>query len=131
MKTQKLLIERLESRDAPAVLFHFTDLDGDRVTVNISKGTSADLGPSFSFSDPNPLHPRYIREIDLAGGANPQVFAGANMTISVTRGPTGDGFSYVGWINAPGPGSHSVSRKSLAKAGCAWSCGNSQIWRVC
>ncbi len=102
MKTQRLQIERLESRAAPAVLFHFTDVDGDRVTMNISKGTSADLGPNFTFSDPNLLHPRYIREIDLAGGANPHVFAGANITLSVTRGSTGDGFTYVGWINATG-----------------------------
>ncbi len=84
MRIQPVQIERLKSRTAPAVLFHFTDLDGDRVTMNISKGTSADLGPNFTFSDPNLLHPRYIREIDLAGGANPQVFAGANITINIT-----------------------------------------------
>jgi len=36
-------IEILESRIAPAAVFHYTDQDGDRVTVKTSKGTNADL----------------------------------------------------------------------------------------
>jgi hypothetical protein len=100
MRKHRLEVERLESRLAPAGLFHFTDVDGDIVTVNISKGQLSDLNNVVIYSDVNPLHPRYIRELDFTAAPNPHVFAGANITVSVVRGPTGDGFTYVGWINA-------------------------------
>lgn len=102
MTRQRLQVERLETRNAPAQLFHFTDKDGDSVTVSFSKGQRSDFDNVFTFSSPGFLDPKYIQEIDLTKAPNPQHLAGMNIAISVGRGPTGDGFTYVGWINAPG-----------------------------
>ena len=42
MKTRSY-VELLESRIAPAAIYHFTDVDGDLVTIKTSKGTDAQL----------------------------------------------------------------------------------------
>ncbi len=100
-------VEPLEARIAPAAVFTFTDVDHDRVTFSISKGTLADLNGLITYSDILG-HPRQIAEINLAAAANPQIFAGANITISVApandppNGIHGDGFTSVGYLNATG-----------------------------
>jgi len=100
-------VEPLEARIAPAAVFTFKDVDGDLVTVSFSKGTLADLNGLITYSDTFG-HPRQIEEINLTAAANPQVFAGANITISVVPANDradaihGDGFTNVGYINATG-----------------------------
>jgi len=94
--------EPLEVRIAPATLVNpttvtFTDVDGDDVTVKITKGT-LDLAQNFVFA---------------ASGAGEQLralvltdaeFAGTNITITAKRNATngGDGFVNVGHVNATG-----------------------------
>ncbi len=94
--------EPLEARIAPAILLHYTDVDGDAVTVKISKGTAADV---------TILHPavggtpgEMLSVISLAG--NP-LFDGANISVTakpqrVAGVPLGDGHVNVGYINAAG-----------------------------
>ena len=91
MKTPHL-IEALESRIAPAAVFTFTDVDGDKVTVNISKGANTDA--AFS------VFAGQLQTIDLGGKT---LFDGAD--ISITAVPTagqGDGHVNVGFLNATG-----------------------------
>ena len=63
-------IEILESRIAPAAIT-FTDFDGDRVKITVSKGTSADIRAAAHISGGQLL------ELDLA--SNP-IFADADVT---------------------------------------------------
>ncbi len=98
--------EPLEARIAPAILFTYTDVDGDLVTVKISKGNPGDAiftHPAVvgTFGD-------QLQKIDLAGN---QVFKGA--TITVTAKPQdvfgngqirGDGLATIGFIDASGGG---------------------------
>lgn len=86
-----LLIEPLEARIAPAILFTFTDVDGDLATVKISKGQPADV--TF-FLDAGQL-----QTVDLTD----PVFTGANVTITAKPvAGLGDGRVNVGYINAMG-----------------------------
>lgn len=95
MKTQSFTsIEPLESRIAPAAVVTFTDIDGDLVKITASKGPldAADL--TF-----------------VGGGAGGQLsklnltdagFQGADVKITVTKKPGGDGKAHVGFFDATG-----------------------------
>jgi hypothetical protein len=92
--------ECLESRLAPAVALvnwvtaTFTDVDGDKVTVNLSIGT---LTAGLFTTGATGLGEQ-LQTIDLNGGG----FDGANLTISVKKALAGDGLVNVGYINATG-----------------------------
>ena len=92
VKPRPSAIEPLESRIAPAaVVVSYTDADGDKVKITDSTGhlTSADLtfvGAATSGQ---------LTELNLTSN----VFAGANITFSVTRVAGGDGLANVGFIN--------------------------------
>jgi hypothetical protein len=97
-------LELLEDRLAPAVLVNpttviYPDVDGDIVTVHVSKGTlTAD---NFTFNSPfNFNGPQQLQTITLRGAQ----FQGANLTITAVRSPVngGDGFVNVGEIDATG-----------------------------
>lgn len=95
------MIELLEPRVAPAAVFHFTDLDGDKVTINTSKGTNADLATAISLSKPDlNLPPAHLDTINFAKSAALAAFAGTAITVTVVKSGGGDGFVDIGNINA-------------------------------
>ncbi|HEX8297415.1 MAG TPA: hypothetical protein VF593_14010 [Chthoniobacteraceae bacterium] len=100
MKLLCTLPEPLEARIAPAGVFTYTDLDGDLVTIKTSQGSNADLAATgvLTFSSPDAASPRFLQKIDLS--LNASVFAGTNLSLTVKRGPDGDGLAHVGAIDA-------------------------------
>jgi hypothetical protein len=98
-------IEPLETRIAPAAVFTFTDVDGDRVTITTSKGTNADLAAIL-------IHPAVglgeeLQRIDFS--LNATAFAGTNLTVTATRTALGgDGLVNVGYIDAGTDGAGSA-----------------------
>ena len=90
----RLSIEPLEARLVPAAVFHYTDVDGDQVTVAVNSDTlNAGL-----FTTVVSGVGKQLQKIDLSGGG----FAGANLTISVVKAIGGDGLVNVGYINSTG-----------------------------
>src|SRR4051794_30531085 len=108
-------IELLEPRIAPAVFAVFADVDGDRVTVTISKGTPPSAttpGDADIVESPirvvNGEAASQLLRINLQGN---QVFKGANITVTATPQDfdgdgvlDGDGLVNVGFIDASGGG---------------------------
>jgi hypothetical protein len=93
----RLHLEELESRTTPAVLSSpttlvYTDVDGDRVAVQVSKGT-LDLS-DFQFAAQG--KGEQLRQINLG-----VEFAGGNLNVGVLW-KVGDGLANVGYINAAG-----------------------------
>lgn len=90
--THQIILEELEARIAPASAV-FTDVDGDKITIAISKAkTSGDVTAAVT-GGANSV----ISKIDLTN------FAGTNIKVSVTeRGTTGDGLANVWFIDATG-----------------------------
>src|SRR3954471_3192766 len=88
-------IESLEQRIAPAgLVYNYIDVDGDAVTVKISKGTLADV----VFTKTSSGVGEQLLKIDL--GSNP-VFKGADITISAHPvNGAGNGKVNVGYIRA-------------------------------
>lgn len=87
-----LFLEALESRIAPATLT-YTDVDGDRVTISSSKG---DLAGRATFADAG--EGQQLQKLDLTD----DIFANANIKVTVKKGTNGDGFANVGFIDATG-----------------------------
>ena len=94
--------ELLESRIAPAAVFVYTDVDGDTVTVRSSKGNSTDLTKIMLEHEAAQGSGYRIGSIDLTNvpPANFGEFDNTNLTISVKRGPHGDGHVDFGTISA-------------------------------
>jgi len=100
-------IETLEDRIAPAALagqvLTYTDIDGDHVSLTISKGTLAQANFTFNvtspFSTANATTPMQLQEIDIHGDAG---VSGANIIVKVTKAGAGDGLAAIGAINAQG-----------------------------
>lgn len=87
------LIEPLEARIAPASIT-FTDLDGDLVTITVSKGTLAQLTAAAGNLADHRLQVLNLTAADFSGAS-----------VSITAKPVagkGDGFVNVGYINATG-----------------------------
>ncbi|MDB6171285.1 MAG: repeat protein [Chthoniobacteraceae bacterium] len=76
----------------------FTDIDGDLVTIKVSKGT---LFPSdLHLSGPSSLGGATLEMLDLSGHAD---LKDANISITAKPGPLGgDGFVNIGYFNASG-----------------------------
>ena len=99
-------IEALESRIAPAVIIapggkvaHYTDLDGDRVTITISKGRLS--ASDFVMTSDGATVPdgESLVMLDLSDDSGE--FHRANLTIAAKPGRFGgDGHADVGFINA-------------------------------
>jgi hypothetical protein len=102
-------IEVLEARIAPASLsgqvLTYTDIDGDHVSVTISKGMLAQGNFTFSianaFSPANAAAPMQLEGIDIHSDVMP-AGAVANITVKVTRAGGGDGLAAIGAIDAAG-----------------------------
>jgi len=96
------MIELLEPRVAPAAVFHFTDLDGDKVTISTTKGKTADLQDLITLNKPNPSQPNaHLDSIHFTGSAAlAATFAGTSLTVSVVKSGGGDGLVDIGNINA-------------------------------
>jgi hypothetical protein len=98
-------IEPLEARVAPATLsgqaLTYTDIDGDRVTITISKGT---LAPSmFSFDTGGVTGDNSARQqLQGINIAVEPTCDGANISMAVVKGAQGDGLAAIGRINATG-----------------------------
>jgi len=94
------MLEPLESRIAPASTFGYIDLDGDEVTLTTSLGSGTDLRDVLTTVTGMPVNRLEVAKIDLTMKAN--IFAGTDLTMTVTRGPNGDGFADIGAIVATG-----------------------------
>jgi hypothetical protein len=99
-------LEILEARIAPASLagqvLTYTDIDGDHVSVTISKGTLLQGNFTFNVANPfttNATAPMQLQGIDIHSDAMP---GGANITIKVAKAGGGDGLAAIGAINATG-----------------------------
>ena len=93
-------LETLESRTLLSVVIlnggksaTYTDIDGDSVTITVSKGTLtfADFTPSVGDNI-------QLQELDLSAGG----FDGANISMKVVKNGTGNGFADIGYINSSG-----------------------------
>jgi hypothetical protein len=96
------LIESLEARIAPAIVFAFTDMDGDHVTVRISKGRPGDA--TFVLQDAGAG--QQLQTIELNGSP---VFDGAKIVVRAKDAGDGNGLANVGFIDASGVDIFSVS----------------------
>jgi hypothetical protein len=85
------MLELLEPRIAPASVYNYLDVDGDKVRITASKG-------NLEVDATVILLGGQLETLDLTD----PVFQGANITFTVTKVAGGDGFAHVGWINAPG-----------------------------
>src|SRR5437879_5743780 len=85
MKTIVSSLEILECRIAPASVFHYTDVDGDKVTLTASVGDLSAAGIVNVVGG-------VLRLLDLHAGG----FDLANLTFSVAKVPGGDGLANVG-----------------------------------
>jgi hypothetical protein len=95
-----LRVQRLETREVPAGVFTFTDVDGDAVTVRTSKGGNADLAAAGVIHLAPAGNGMQFEELDLS--LNAGTFAGTSVTIAATRVGNGDGLVHVGFIDATG-----------------------------
>lgn len=83
-------IEPLESRIAPAAIYTFTDVDGDKVTIKTSLGSNAELASAAT------VVVGQLQLLDLSAS----VFENTTVTITATKAGGGDGFVNVGAIKA-------------------------------
>lgn len=96
-------LESLEARIAPAVVFKFTDVDGDLVTVSFSKGPPANT-PGYSLLGGTNVFGQQFATLDLQGN---HAFDGTDILITAKRQVIGgvlrgDGHVDVGQIKADG-----------------------------
>ena len=93
--------EILESRIAPAAVYHFTDIDGDQVTISTSHGTNAQLATAVHLVSAGALGGYLLTELDLS--SQPAIFNGTDLTITAHRGPLGgDGLTTLDDLHATG-----------------------------
>src|SRR5262245_56852478 len=105
-----MTIEPLELRIAPATLVNpttvtYTDVDGDLVTVKISKGAFQDPAhPLFGTDDFTFMNIGVGEQLQIVNLSDDgSDFQGANLTITAVRGPMGgDGRANVGHLNSAG-----------------------------
>jgi hypothetical protein len=108
-------LEALEARLAPATLVNATtvtyqDVDGDNVTVHISKPvfSAATINQVLTFDTGTATSgnatPQQLQLIDLSQLASPAAAGGATLSVTAARDPIhgGDGFANIGFINATG-----------------------------
>lgn len=111
-------IEQLEERRAPAAVFHYTDVDGDSVTLRISEGSASDVELVFDASG------HQLEELRLHAA----IFKGADVSLTAKRadGP-GDGRMNLGFLWAT-PGLGDVLGGAGFRAGAifAWDIG--AVW---
>jgi hypothetical protein len=113
-RTRRLHLIPLESRVTPATIVDaftvsYQDLDGDNVTVKLSKGAFTDQAAAESILTFAPAGvtgsngiPQQLQSINLTGLGNGA--KGTGITVTATRSLVngGDGFAAVGSINATG-----------------------------
>ncbi|HEX8297078.1 MAG TPA: hypothetical protein VF593_12305 [Chthoniobacteraceae bacterium] len=80
------MIESLENRIAPAAVISFTEVDGDKVTIKTSKGTSAALDAIVDVNNGDVNVTEFaINFVEDGTG----IFEGTNVTITVKTGSVG------------------------------------------
>lgn len=90
-----LAVRRLDDRILPAATLHYTDVDGDVVTVRTSAGTDSDLSFAARFD----VNHHQLQTLLLSLNA----FQGTSVSVTATPGPAGgDGLVNIGHIDATG-----------------------------
>lgn len=89
-------IEPLEPRIAPAAIFTYTDLDGDKVTIKTSAGNDSLLATGVTLSN------GVLTRINLNKEIFGDQFAGTNLSVTVKKAVGGDGQAHLGWLDAIG-----------------------------
>src|SRR5450432_2475492 len=81
-------IEPLEARIAPAAIYSFLDVDGDKVTIKSSKGNNSDFQAIMETHRVSQGSGFRINEIDLTDvvPASTGEFANTDLTVAVVRG---------------------------------------------
>ena len=87
MKTTRHVIELLEARIAPASVFHYLDVDGDKVTISSNAG-------DLNAADVTTIVDGQLQRLDLSAPA----FHHASITFRVSKVAGGDGLADVGVI---------------------------------
>lgn len=110
------MIELLESRIAPAAIVHYTETDGDHVTIKVSKGTQAQLETALGFSDgATGIDKATLNLTDSSISIG--TYQNANISIKATNGG-GDGLANQIKINAFNEtGSHNVDLHNVRVKG--------------
>ena len=90
-------IEPLEARIAPASLI-FLDVDGDSVTIKVSKGPALVVGTNVTLSSGDVATPAVLQKLTLTD----PTFSGASVTFTVKKAVGGDGLVNVGFLDAGG-----------------------------
>ncbi len=90
-------LEILEARIAPAATLTFADVDGDNVTITLSKGSSADLSSAaVRVAEGGGFRLDTLALTEFPG------FAGADVTVSAEIAGGGDGFVRLNFFSALG-----------------------------
>lgn len=76
----------------------YTDLDGDLVTVKITKGDLHHATTLWDATDATVMNGQLLTVLTLTAAE----FAGTDVSIVAVHGTTGDGLANIGWINATG-----------------------------
>jgi hypothetical protein len=115
MPNRKLTLEGFESRIVPSATVKFTEVDGDKITVKTSKGTTAQLEQALGL-------PNGATDVDfiglnfLASAGVAAAFAGTNVTISA--GGAGDRLANNVTVNAfDNSGSRNIDLGTIAIKG--------------
>lgn len=90
-------LEPLEARIAPASLT-FLDVDGDSVTIAVSKGPALVVGTNVTLSSGSASVPGVLQKLTLTDA----LFGGASVSFAVRKAAGGDGLVNVGFIDATG-----------------------------
>jgi hypothetical protein len=102
VRRPSLAVRQLDDRIAPAAVLHYTDVDGDQVTVRTSVGTDTALAAGAEFDGSH----HQLQALFLSGNT----FAGSSVTITAKPGQLGgDGLVNVGYIDAAGNNLGAVS----------------------
>ena len=114
MLTRKLTLDEFERRIVPAATVKFTEVDGDKVTVQTNKGTTAQLqqalGLTSGATNVNSIF------LNLIGSGLAPVFAGTNVTI--TAGGDGNKLADRVTINAfDSSGANNIDLGSISVKG--------------
>jgi hypothetical protein len=101
------MIEPLESRIAPAAIVSFTETDGDKITVQTSKGTQAQLEDALNITKGATGIDGFTLDL-IESPALASAFAGTSVTINAVKTGAGDGLAGHVKINASKGGADDI-----------------------
>jgi hypothetical protein len=110
------MIEPLEARIAPAAIVSFTETDGDKITVQTSKGTKAQLEDALNITKGATGISGFTLDLIESPGLA-AAFAGSVVTISAVKTGAGDGLADQVKINASSGGTTDIDLKKVTIKG--------------